>query len=378
MQRSANLTGWQIFFASAESCTVHFSLIGQNSMEEVNELQRKIIRKITSFAVLIAVMAISFTPKALSELPDLHGHKLIPMGRTTGIKLYSEGAMIVSFADGASPARDAGLKTGDVIVAVNEKDVHSNAELQEALKGLAGSQVAVTVSRDGMERRFRLVPLCGAHEGEARIGAWVRDSMAGIGTITFVDPQSGTFGALGHGICDLDTGELMPFDSGSTMRSTVSSVTRGKAGEPGTLNGQYDLESDSGVIVKNTEGGIFGRLTDCTLYQNCDAVELAQSGQVKTGKATILSNVSGDRVEQYDAEILKIYNGDNGLRDMMIKVTDHRLLQKTGGIVQGMSGSPIIQDGKLIGAVTHVLVNDPTRGYGIFIENMLEAADQEA
>jgi len=337
-------------------------------------LQNKHLKHLTATAALVLALAFScLTQAADAAFPDLRGKDLIPMGRTTGIKLYSDGALVVGFSEDNSPAKKAGLQEGDIIVAVNEQKVRCNDDLQQALKGQGGCRVAVTVSRAGSLRRYELVALPGSSSGSARIGAWVRDSMAGIGTITFVDPESGAFGALGHGICDLDTGELMPFDTGGTMHSTVSSVTRGKAGEPGTLNGSYDLSGDSGVISKNTEGGIFGRLTDRDLYGNCRTVQVAEPGQAHTGNACILSNVTGDQVEEFEIEIIKLYD-DPGLRDMMIRVTDPKLIKKTGGIVQGMSGSPIIQDGKLIGAVTHVLVNDPTRGYGILIENMLDAA----
>lgn len=297
------------------------------------------------------------------------------MGCTTGIRLHSQGAMVVSFSDGNSPAREAGLQKGDLILAVDDVQIRSNSDLQAALKQKCGCPVTVTVSREGQRKQYRMTPQKDSSTGAVRIGAWVRDSMAGIGTITFVDPQSGAFGALGHGICDQDTGELVPFENGSTMRATVSSVTRGRVGEPGMLNGSYDLSCDSGVILKNTEGGIFGRLKDGDLYCGGQPIRLATRQEVHTGKAHILSNVSGDRVEKYEIEIVKLYAEGNNFRDMMIQVTDKALIEKTGGIVQGMSGSPIIQDGKLVGAVTHVLVNNPTRGYGIFIENMLDSAE---
>ena len=337
-------------------------------------MQRQMFRRTAIAVLLIATLAFSCTTFAAeTQFPDLKGQALIPLGQTTGIKLYAEGAMIIGFAEGSSPAREAGLQVGDVIVAVNGKTITGNADLHQALKGQSGCSVTLTVDRDNSRKTCELVALPDAGTDRARIGAWVRDSMAGIGTVTFVDPESGAFGALGHGICDTETGELMPFDTGGTMRSTVSSVTRGKVGEPGMLNGSYDLTGDSGVILRNTEGGIFGCFTDKSIYEDGRCLPVAKPSEVHTGKAQILSNVTGDQVARYEVEIIKVYQ-DHGLRDMMIQVTDPVLIEKTGGIVQGMSGSPVIQNGRIVGAVTHVLVNDPTRGYGIFIENMLEAA----
>jgi len=208
-----------------------------------------------------------------------------------------------------------------------------------------------------------------------KLGAWVRDSMAGIGTITYVDPETGNFGALGHGICDVDTGTLMPFDNGSIMGSAVVSVTKGKAGAPGQLCGAFDLKEDSGVLYKNTQQGVFGCITDQALYADEKAYEIAGASEVEEGNVEIISNVNGTEVEHFDGRIIKLLEDDGSSKNFMLEITDPDLIDRTGGIVQGMSGSPIIQDGKLIGAVTRVLVNDPTRCYGIFIENMLEAAE---
>ena len=200
--------------------------------------------------------------------------------------------------------------------------------------------------------------------------------MAGIGTLTYCDPASGAFGALGHGVNDVDTSLLLPLESGGLMYAQVADVKKGLSGEPGELHGTFEVSRELGTLSANTKSGIFGCLTDPAMTQGLSPVPVAAKQDLKEGNATILSNISGDRVEEYQVEIVQLYSlKDDDTRDMMLKVTDPRLLEITGGIVQGMSGSPIIQNGKLVGAVTHVLVNDPTRGYGIFIENMLDAAE---
>ncbi len=304
--------------------------------------------------------------------------RLIPLGRTTGIKLYSRGTMLVGFSDldccGYSPAEKAGLQEGDIILALNGSEIGSNEALVSALKEADYPTLTLTVLRDDTTREMRVRAVYDEALGYYRIGAWIRDSIAGIGTITFVDPDTGAFGALGHGICDTDTGDLMLLDSGSVMESIVTDVIPGKSGTPGQLTGQFNLKEDQGILVKNTDAGIFGKLDNRRLYENQQALPLAEADEIKTGDAYILSNVDGITTERYEIRIVKVFRDKDNRRDMLIEVTDPDLLQATGGIVQGMSGSPIVQNGKLVGAVTHVLVNDPTRGYGIFIENMLDAA----
>jgi stage IV sporulation protein B len=211
--------------------------------------------------------------------------------------------------------------------------------------------------------------------GDYAIGAWIRDSMAGIGTVTYYDPQTKTFGALGHGITDVDTAVLMPFSAGSVLPSTVKAVKRGEAGCAGELRGDFALDRELGTLDANTAAGIFGRMeAEDAEWLWGQALPVASKGEVKPGRAAIRSNIRGDEVREYEIEILKVQSNAPDGRDLILSVTDPDLIAATGGIVQGMSGSPIIQDGKLVGAVTHVLLNDPTRGYGIFIENMLEAA----
>ncbi len=325
--------------------------------------------------------AVLLLPVTIDNI-DAAGKKLIPLGRTTGIKMFSGGAMIVGFAStevggGASPAKLSGMKVGDVISAVNGQAVESNEELSAMMSALKDDTVLLTVLRDGSRCDIAVKNLLPSEKGGYMLGAWVRDSMAGIGTITYVDPETGDFGALGHGICDVDSGILMPFDNGSIMPSTVTGAIKGKSGTPGQLVGSFDLKNDSGLLFQNTNKGIFGCVTDAELYSGLEAVEIAPLAEVKCGKIEILSNIDGDEIGRYSAKIVKLLEDEGGCRDFVIEITDESLIEKTGGIVQGMSGSPILQDGKLIGAVTHVLVNDPTRGYGISIENMMNQAEND-
>ena len=306
--------------------------------------------------------------------------RLVPVGHTVGIKLFSEGVLVVGLSQvesdrgACTPAKDCGLKVGDVILEADGQEVESTEHFQAVIARSAGEDVELTVRREGetVELSARGVE---GNDGTVRLGAWIRDSLAGIGTMTFYDPESGVFGTLGHGINDTDTQVLMPLEAGAIMYSTVKAVNPGEAGAPGELRGNFDLKRDLGTLYANTDLGVFGTMPAEDFPWTQQALEVATSEEVECGPAEILSNISGDSVERYTVEIEKICDADGPSRNFILRVIDERLLAATGGIVQGMSGSPIIQNGKLIGAVTHVLVNDPTRGYGIFIENMLEAAE---
>lgn len=300
---------------------------------------------------------------------------LVPVGHTVGVKLFADGVLVVALSDGDTPAKESGLREGDILLSFNGTDVASTEHLQRLLAENGEARATMGIKRGAKTLTLPVTPETG-DDGTVRLGAWIRDSMAGIGTMTFYDPQSGTFGALGHGVTDVDTGALMPLESGSIMDATVKAVKRGESGSPGELRGDFDLTRDSGTLSANTSCGLFGKITgETNALTTQTAVPVAAKSEVRTGRATILANVDGDAVREYDVEIERIYAGLSPTRNMLVRVTDPALLEKTGGIVQGMSGSPILQNGKLVGAVTHVLVNDATRGYGIFIENMLSAAD---
>ena len=307
------------------------------------------------------------------------GDRVIPLGRAVGIKLFSDGVLVVGLspvetgAGACYPGRDCGLKAGDLITHIDGEEVDTIEEVQALVTQGEGEPLTIQAMRGQKQVQLKAAAVANS-QGVYQLGVWLRDSMAGIGTMTFYDPETGAFGALGHGVNDVDTAMLMPLEKGSIMAATVSEVKKGTCGQPGELHGQFDLTGDLGALFANTERGIFGRLENCAMAEGLAPVEVASRKEVREGEATILSNVRGDRVEEFQVEITHVENKKGNSRSLMLRVTDPELLAVTGGIVQGMSGSPIIQDGKLVGAVTHVLVNDPTRGYGIFIENMLEAA----
>lgn len=306
---------------------------------------------------------------------------VIPMGRAVGIKLFSDGVLVVGFAEiptedgSAAPAKDCGLREGDIITHINSEEVDTVEQVQTLLQDLEGDQMSIRCLRGEKQLQMTAQAAKCSSDGAYKLGAWIRDSMAGIGTMTFYDPQSGTFGALGHGINDVDTCRLMPLQSGGIMEASVTDVQKGAKGAPGELHGTFETGRDAGALWANTESGVFGTLSDGELAAGLTPVEVAAPEEIQVGPAIILSNTNGETVKEYTVEITDLCLADDGdTRDLMITVTDPALLEATGGIVQGMSGSPILQNGRIVGAVTHVLVNDPTRGYGIFIENMLEAA----
>ncbi len=304
------------------------------------------------------------------------GEALVPVGRAVGIRMETEGVTVVGFsevetADGTvSPAADAGLKSGDVIVAVGDRKTDTAAEFLSALAALDGNEACLTAKRGGQELLFR-VNRARSSEGSVQLGLWLRDGVSGIGTVTYYDPESGSYGALGHGVSDTESGALLQFDGGEITDTSVVDVVRGAPGAPGELCGQSDGGRVLGTLDRNTVCGIFGTAG----FDGCgECVPVAEEDEVKLGQATILTTVDGGEPEEYGVEISRIYRQPEDHRFLLLKVTDERLLTRTGGIVQGMSGSPILQDGKLIGAVTHVLLSDATRGYGISIRDMLDAA----
>ena len=263
------------------------------------------------------------------------------------------------------------VQPGDYILEVNGKLVSRKRELIAAIENCQGKDVELLVNRKGEEIPLSLVPVL-TQEEDYKLGIWVRDNTQGIGTMTYVD-ENGKFGALGHGISDTDTGQLLDVSGGELYQAKIVSIIRGTQGAPGELSGyiEYDEEKKIGIIEKNTDIGIFGQLFPGTRIAQ-EKVMIGYKQEVKKGKAQLLMQ-SEDKVEKYDIEITEIYSGQQDTnKSFQIQVTDPELLAKTGGIVQGMSGSPILQDGKLIGAVTHVFVQDSAKGYGIFIENMLE------
>lgn len=308
---------------------------------------------------------------SLSVEPE---RRLIPGGQSVGIAIDTEGVVVVGASDigsTPSPARLAGLRSGDIIEKVNGESISSAEELTEHLEG--DNAVTLDVSRNGKALSCQVTPAMDARDGHWRLGAWVRDSTAGVGTLTFIDPETGLYGALGHAITDVDTSVTMPVGVGELYENRVVNVTPSKHGKPGELTGDFVFSPELiGTVERNTQQGIFGHTsnTDQGLYS--DGLPVAHRSELHTGLASLLTSIDSGGPKEYACEIVRINNSDT--RSMVIRVTDPELLERTGGIVQGMSGSPIIQDGRLVGAVTHVMINDPAMGYGIAIDAMLEAA----
>lgn len=294
---------------------------------------------------------------------------LIPGGQVIGLELQDGTVTVASFDETLGcAARAAGLKEGDRILRIDETKISSAEDIRKALTQSDG-QITLVVMRGNKQKTFTLSPA--ATKDGPRLGVYLKQGTTGIGTVTYYDPESEDFAALGHGV-NTANGTLLQMQKGSVFPAKVQAVKKGAVGTPGQLCGALTGKDPNGTIAKNTIQGVFGNLN---AEVSGTALPVAKATDVHTGSATIRSTVEGDTLQEYSVEILKIYpNRADRCRNMLLKVTDPDLLNATGGIVQGMSGSPIIQNGKLIGAVTHVLVNDPTMGYGIFIENMLDAA----
>lgn len=314
---------------------------------------------------------------------EVLGRRVVQVcGTPFGIKMFANGAMVVGFSDiytvqgYQNPAKTAGLKLGDVIVSIAGHETRTNEDVAEALQELKGAPAEVVFQRDGHEKTVRLTAVMDLSTNTYRTGMWVRDSSAGIGTMTFIDNTTGTFAGLGHSIHDSDTGKTLGLLKGEIVPVEITGVEKGSAGAPGELKGRFLTAAAAGEITVNGETGVYG--TASYVQEGVD-MELALAQEVTTGSAEIITTIDGRTPQRYEVEIEKIaLNASDANRNMVVHVTDRVLLQNTGGIVQGMSGSPILQDGRLVGAVTHVLVNDPTRGYGIFAENMVQSADAAA
>lgn len=300
---------------------------------------------------------------------------LIPGGAPIGIKLLTDGVVVVStqnVAGDESPASDAGIKAGDCILTANGEALTSSNRLAEIITGSRGEEIFMTVRRDGKEFSAQVTPRFSEAEGTYKAGLWIKDSSAGVGTLTYIDPETGSFGALGHPISDAETKKILPLGSGEIVDVTITGCDKGSSGSPGELFGTFLSGLAAGNIRRNCEQGIFGGLT---YIGSCrEALPIAFKTEVEEGPASIMTTVDGSTPKEYSVEIERIsLNETLETKNMVIKVTDPELLSLTGGIVQGMSGSPIIQNGKIVGAITHVFISDPTMGYGIFIENMLKA-----
>jgi len=340
-------------------------------------MRRRIVKSIAIFyfVILFAALLGFLLPAELTE-PVYKTNKtmisektLVPGGFSVGMQMDVKGALIVGVE------QESGPRIGDMIVKVNGQEVDGPEDVTDIVAG-SGDSVELTVFRDKKRLQFDVTPYYDEESQTYKLGLWIKEKIAGIGTLTFYDPETKCFAALGHGIYEPETGTLLENKEGRLLNTRVEKVQQGRAGSPGALSGAiFNFETPLGDIVKNTDAGVYGTVDDESLFANHQPLPVGTAKDIKEGNAVILTTIDGTQVETFAIEITKVNHSVlYQRRNLKLKVTDVRLLKNCGGIVQGMSGSPIIQDGKIIGAVTHVLVNDPTRGYGIFIENMLDAA----
>lgn len=320
---------------------------------------------------IIPVKEVTVTEKA--------EQKVIVSGEVFGIKLYTDGVIVVGIQEvqtdsgKKSPSGSAGIEVGDIIVAIDGENVYTSDQVQSILGANNGGSFEVKIKRGERYRDYTVTPVYCEREGCYKAGMWVRDSTAGIGTITFYNKQSGIFAALGHQINDIDTKEIMPMLDGEAVKATVSKIEKSTRGTTGSLECDFTNQT-LGKLLSNTDCGIYGayaEISECAKEYPVAAIQ-----EVKKGKATLISTVEKGQPKKYEIEITHIgFNENNREKNMIVKVTDKDLIDKTGGIVQGMSGSPIIQNGKLVGALTHVIVGNPQKGYAVFAQTMAEESN---
>ena len=341
---------------------------------------KRIIRIIDiALSVLcIVFFATAFSAKSVS-VSSQPSRTVYVSGEAFGIKLYTNGVIVVGTQEvetaqrRVNPAAQAGIEVGDIIISINNINVFSSDEVGYLLNDNNGKPFKIKLKRDGRYKTFVLTPVYSEREGCYKAGMWVRDSTAGIGTITYYDKKSGSFASLGHQVNDVDTNEIMPLLEGEAVCARVTKIQKASSGTTGSLNCEFQTTT-IGTLLDNTEEGLYGSYS----FINEDAypISVARSDEVKKGRAQILSTIDEGKPRLYDVEITRVrLKRSSAQKDIVFKVTDKELLEKTGGIVQGMSGSPIIQNGKLIGAITHVIINNPKKGYAVFAETMLQKSD---
>jgi len=319
------------------------------------------------------------------EVSVLPKTKVIPVGNIAGVKLYTSGVLVVGMSEiegndnkKYKPYENTGIKEGDTIIKVNDKNINSTSDLIQTVNLSQGHDISIKYVHQQETKECSITPVK-TNNSQYKIGLWVRDSAAGVGTVTFYDPTSKTFGALGHGITDIDTNELINIASGEFITTKILNITKGESGNPGKIQGTIENQNNIGTIGKNTRYGIYGKV-DNLASLNIDTskeAEVALREEIQIGKAKILCSLDNQKPQEYEIEIEKIYKDNNyDNKSMKIKVTDEKLLEKTGGIIQGMSGSPVLQNGKFVGAITHVLVNNPQEGYAVFGDIMLKQAKE--
>ena len=333
---------------------------------------------VLAVAIVTLLLAVCGSVTVSAQESGQQRDAVIVTGDIFGTRISTKGVLVVGVTGVVSgkserfPARDAGICSKDIINTVNGKEIENSEDLVSRIENSEGKPLDIGITRGNEQIEVTLTPTLADSDGEYRGGLWVRDSLAGIGTVTFVIPETGEFMGLGHGICDPDTGVLMPVLRGGVFGVCLSEIKRSDAGAPGELRGRLDTDK-IGSVIGNTPCGIYAAIAAVPAHGR--SFPIAKRDEVRPGDVKIICTLDGNGPREYLAKIERICDAEGETKNFVIRMNDKELLDKCGGIVQGMSGSPIIQDGKLVGAVTHVMINDPTTGYGIFIENMLNAAN---
>ena len=362
-----------------QKCEIDAGIAALSSGDERLSLQENTLSAREAGEAEVTVKLFGFFPVRRLRVDIGAETRLMPGGAAVGVALSTQGVLVVGVSDvaGKSPAQSAGLRAGDLIEAVNGQALRGSQHLTELIAASGGQPLQIAYRRNGAPRTAMLTPLWDGGAGAYRMGAWVRDSTAGVGTLSYYNPSDGTYGALGHAINDADTGRLLPVKTGALLQADIVDVNKGRKGAPGELRGSFLRSRQAlGDIGENTALGIYGHLS--APYVNPlypQGLPMGYQESVEIGPAVILSTVDGQEIREYSVEIIQANRqAVPAQKSMILRVTDPELLERTGGIVQGMSGSPILQNGRIIGAVTHVFVDDPTQGYGLYIEWMLQTA----
>lgn len=356
-----------------ESIPVGISVQGDSQTSNLKQLTSKKQTKTYNLSLL------GFNLKTI-KANIIEDRKIIPLGNLVGLKLYTQGVLVVGMSqiEGEDnkiykPYEEAGIEQGDSIIKINDEQIENTKELLSCVSKCKGKTMNITYLKEGVEIQKTITPVK-TSKNTYKLGLWVRDAAAGVGTLSFYDTQTNSVASLGHSIQDIDTEEVVEISTGDFVTAEIINVQKGEKQNPGRIEGSIDDCIDIGVIYSNTKFGVYGYIKNKKLL-NIDesrAIGIALRNQIKEGDATIICTLEDGKQEEYKVKIVKTFKNNNeNNKSMIVKVTDERLLEKTGGIIQGMSGSPIIQNGKFIGALTHVLVSDPTTGYGVFADLML-------
>lgn len=350
------------------------NLKSSETMQASSNLNKKIVEKTGKLDLNLNLFNLfSVKDVTINVIPKT---TVIPVGKAIGMKMYTEGVLVVGMSEieGKKPYENSGIEAGDTILEINNTKINSTDELIECVNSSKGERIEIKYISDEEEKTVNIKPVK-TSENEYKLGLWVRDAAAGVGTLTFYEPSTGNFASLGHGINDVDTYELIHVANGELVTTNILDIVKGTDGTPGEIRGSIDNGITLGKIYKNTSFGVYGNISNVGIlnFNNSKEIEVANRSEIKTGKAEIMCELENGKIDTYEIEIQKIFTENNqNNKSMLIKVTDENLIEKTGGIIQGMSGAPIIQDGKFIGAVTHVLVNDSKTGYAVFADLMIK------